>query len=140
MSSQPITLCIYQRQLNKLTMQSNHSAGVLNFQLGLLESCEGLLLATDVSTTCAKPSSRSSHLTLNMASTQAVEMSVANNSPSQDSITWMIFFNQGMSLLGSNHFLFIRRLDQTFNPTAMDAMPTCKIVGKCKEKTTGANA
>ena len=34
-------------------------------------------------------------LTLKMASAQVVETSVANNSPSQDSITQMIFFNQG---------------------------------------------
>ena len=34
-------------------------------------------------------------LTLKMASAQVVEKSVTNNSPSQDSITQMIFFNQG---------------------------------------------
>ena len=34
-------------------------------------------------------------LTLKMASAQVVETSVINNSPSQDSITQMIFFNQG---------------------------------------------
>ena len=39
-----------------------------------------------------------------MASAQVVETSVANNSPSQDS-NQMIFFNPGMLLLGSNHFL-----------------------------------
>ena len=39
-----------------------------------------------------------------MASAQVVESSVANNSPSQDS-NQMIFFNPGMLLLGSNHFL-----------------------------------
>ena len=34
-------------------------------------------------------------LTLKMASAQVVETSVTNNSPPQDSITQMIFFNQG---------------------------------------------
>ena len=34
-------------------------------------------------------------LTLKMASAQVVETSVTNNSPSQDSITQKIFFNQG---------------------------------------------
>ena len=39
-----------------------------------------------------------------MASAQVVKTSVANNRPSQDS-NQMIFFNPGMLLLGSNHFL-----------------------------------
>ena len=53
------------------------------------------MLATDVSTICAKLSSESSdrffditkidHLTLRMASAQVVETSVAKSSPSQDS-------------------------------------------------------
>ena len=47
---------------------------------GWLESWEGLLLVTDVSTTCAE-----AILTLKMASAQVVETSVINNSPSQDS-------------------------------------------------------
>ena len=34
--------------------QSNHSPAFLNIQLRLLESCERLLLATNVSTTCAE--------------------------------------------------------------------------------------
>jgi len=37
-----------------------------------------------------------------MVSAQIVEKLVAN-SPSQDSITLVIFFNQDMLLLGSNH-------------------------------------
>ena len=52
-----------------------------------------------------KPSSEWNHLTLKMASAQVVETIVANNSPYQTPITEMIFFNQGMLLLGSNHFL-----------------------------------
>ena len=62
---------------------------------------------TDVSTTCVEAnSSESRDLTLKMASAQVVETSVTNNSPSQDSNhPDMIFFNQGMLLLGSNHFL-----------------------------------
>ena len=67
---------------------------------------------TDVSTTCAeaifrvKKMASAQDLTLKMASAQVVETSVTNNSPSQDSDdTQMIFFNQGMLLLSSNHFL-----------------------------------
>ena len=54
---------------------------------GWLESWEGLLLVTDVSTTCAEAIFRVKyyHLTLKMASAQVVETSVTNNSPSQDS-------------------------------------------------------
>ena len=47
---------------------------------GWLESWEGLLLMTDISTTCAEAIFR-----VRMASAQAVKTSVANNSPSQDS-------------------------------------------------------
>ena len=40
---------------------------------------------TDVSTTCADPSSESSHLTLKMGSALVLKTSVTSNSPSQDS-------------------------------------------------------
>ena len=56
---------VYKRLLDLLTPsidQSNHSPGLLNFQL-----------------------TKSDHLTLNIASTQVVEKSVANNSSFQDS-------------------------------------------------------
>ena len=50
-----------------------------------LESWEGLLLGTDVSTTCAEPTFRikSSITTLKMTSAQVVKKSVAIQSPSQ---------------------------------------------------------
>ena len=49
-------------------------------------SWEGLLSATDVSTTCVVAIFRvKSHLTLRIASAYVVKTSVANNSPSQDS-------------------------------------------------------
>ena len=51
-----------------------------------IPSWEGLLLATDVSTTCVVAIFRvKSHLTLKIASAYVVKTSVANNSPSQDS-------------------------------------------------------
>ena len=46
-----------------------------------------------------------------------VETSVANNSPSQDSLTQMIIFNQGMLLLGSNHLLMEVWLNDKSNDT-----------------------
>ena len=45
------------------------------------------------------------HLTVKMASAQVVETSVTNNSLSQDSNHPDDLLNQGMLLLGSNHFL-----------------------------------
>ena len=44
-----------------------------------MDSLEGLLLVTDVLTTCAEA------IYLKMATAQVVEMSVVNSSPSQDS-------------------------------------------------------
>ena len=45
-----------------------------------------------------------------MASAQVVETSVTNNNP----ISQMIFFNQGMLLLGSDHFLMMLQFDYVF--------------------------
>ena len=47
-----------------------------------------------------------------MASAQVVETSVANNSPSGDSSNPDGHFNQGILLLGSNHFRRIKELCQ----------------------------
>ena len=55
----------------------------------------------------SKPSSEFDILTLTMASTQVVETSLANNSPSQDSYHPDDLFQSRymVLLLGSNHFL-----------------------------------
>ena len=62
---------------------------------GWLESWEGLLLVTDVSTTCAE-----AILRIFLSKRQSLT-TVLLRTP----VTHMIFFNKGMLLLGSNHFL-----------------------------------
>ena len=73
-----------------------------------LEPWGGLLLATDLLTTYAEAIFRVKWLlTLKMATTQVVETSVANNSPSQEGmlillrtrITQIISFNQGIIII-----------------------------------------
>jgi len=79
---------------------------------GWLESWEGLLLVTHVSTTCAEAIFRVKK-TLKMASRRLWRWLPHRLSRRQSlaavllgpPVAWMIFFNQGMLLLGSNHFL-----------------------------------
>ena len=71
---------------------------------GWLESWEGLLLVTNVSTTCAEAIFRVKWLPHRLSKRQSLT-TVLLRTP----ITQMIFFNQGILLLGSNHFLSRQR-------------------------------
>ena len=48
---------------------------------------------------------KTDHLTLEKASAQVVETTIARNSPLKTPVIQMIIFNQGMLLLGSDHSL-----------------------------------
>ena len=60
-----------------------------------------------------------------MASAQVVETSVTNKVLLRTLITQMIFFNQGMLLLGSNHFLIVvmQSLNTLTPSTSLDRLP-----------------
>ena len=119
----------------------------------LLESWEGLLLVTDVSTTCAEAIFRVSWLwRLTQLWRWLLHRLSKRQSPAtgllRTPITQIIIFNQGMILLGSNHFLAIysshhidpsfhvrrigkkRRLD--YVATILDVVYQCKLEIACK--------
>ena len=99
--------------LARFTLQMLKSRSCLDWKRSSrwVESWEGLLFATDVSTTCAEANFR-----VKMAYQQVVETSVANNSPSKGSNHPDDVFNQCMLLLGSKHFLNQNHLRVTITP------------------------
>ena len=101
--------------LARFTLQMLKSRSCLDWQRSSrrLESWEGLLFAINVSTICAEAIFRVNARWLsNRLSKRQLQTTVLLRTPT----TQMIFFNQGMLLRGSKHFLNQNHLRVTITP------------------------